>query len=73
MRVRTMTEILVKIKKNCLACQLLINRLKQWGLTYRTVESDESVPRVKVGETELLPPITTKELRKFFKRMSMMP
>ena len=68
-----MSDIIVKIKKNCLACRLVIERLKAWGLNYKTVESDESVPRVSIGESELLPPITTQSLRKFFERMSMMP
>lgn len=68
-----MREILVKIKQNCLACQLILKRLNEWGLKYKTEESSESVPRVKVGETELTPPITTNNLRKFFNRMGMMP
>lgn len=68
-----MPDIIVKIKKNCLACRLVIERLKAWGLKYKEVESDESVPRVSIGESELLPPITTQSLRKFFERMSMMP
>ena len=68
-----MSDIIVKIKKNCLACHLVIERLKAWGLKYKEVESDESVPRVSIGESELLPPITTQSLRKFFERMSMMP
>lgn len=68
-----MSDIIVKIKKNCLACRLVIERLKAWGLKYTAVESDESVPRVSIGESELLPPITTQSLRKFFERMSMMP
>lgn len=68
-----MSDIIVKIKKNCLACRLVIERLRAWGLNYKTVESDESVPRVSIGESELPPPITTQSLRKFFERMSMMP
>lgn len=68
-----MPDIIVKIKKNCLACRLVIERLKAWGLKYKEVEFDESVPRVSIGESELLPPITTQSLRKFFERMSMMP
>ena len=48
-----MSDIIVKIKKNCLACILVIERLRAWGLNYKTVESDESVPRVSIGESEL--------------------